>query len=97
METSKRDHTTIGAVTLLVIDETEHYCRPRCSQPHPGHRVYPYRLRQLAIERPHQVWCADITYIPLQRGFLYLLSERSDNRYYGNRTVMGTGPPRAVA
>ena len=74
METSKRDHTTIGAVTLLVIDETEHYCRPRCSQPHPGHRVYPYRLRQLAIERPHQVWCADITYIPLQRGFLYLMA-----------------------
>ena len=73
------------------------YCRPRCSQPHPGHRVYPYLLRDLAIERPHQVWCADITYIPLQRGFLYLLSERSDNRYYGNRTVMGTGPPRAVA
>ena len=50
------------------------YCRPRCSQPHPGHRVYLYLLRQLAIERPHQVWCADITYIPLQRGFLYLVA-----------------------
>ena len=73
------------------------YCRPRTSQPHPGQRVFPYLLRGLQIERPHQVWCADITYIPLQRGFLYLLSERSDNRYYGNRTVMGTCPPRAVA
>ena len=56
------------------------YCRPRTSRPDPEHRVYPYLLRNLAIERPHQAWCADITYIPLQRGFLYLLSERSDNR-----------------
>ena len=50
------------------------YCRPRTSQPHPGHRVFPYLLRGLQIERPHQVWCADITYIPLQRGFLYLVA-----------------------
>ena len=38
------------------------YCRPRTSQPQPGHRVFPYLLRGLQIERPHQVWCADITY-----------------------------------
>ena len=50
------------------------YRKPRCSQPHPEHRVYPYLLRNLAIERPHQVWCADITYIPLQRGYLYLVA-----------------------
>ena len=50
------------------------YCRPRTSQPHPDHRVYPYLLRDLAIQRPHQVWCADITYIPVQRGFLYLVA-----------------------
>ena len=56
------------------------YCRPRTSQPQPGHRVFPYLLRGLQIERPHQVWCADITYIPLRHGFLYLLSERSDNK-----------------
>ena len=39
-----------------------------------GHRVYPYLLRGLAISRPDQVWCSDITYIPLQRGFLYLVA-----------------------
>ena len=49
------------------------YCKPRTSVPHPGHRVYPYLLRGLSIERAHQVWCADITYIPLARGFLYLM------------------------
>jgi len=50
------------------------YQRPRTSQPHPEHRVYPYLLRGLAIDRPNMVWCADITYIPLQRGFLYLVA-----------------------
>jgi putative transposase len=39
-----------------------------------GHRVYPYLLRNLAIERPDQVWCSDITYIPLRMGFLYLVA-----------------------
>ena len=50
------------------------YCKPRCSQPQPGQRVYPYLLRNRSIERPHQVWCADITYIPLRRGYLYLVA-----------------------
>ncbi len=48
--------------------------RPRTSQPHPEHRIYPYLLRDLEITRPNQVWCADLTYIPLQRGFLYLVA-----------------------
>ena len=46
----------------------------RTSAPQPEHRVYPYLLRGLAIERPNHVWCADITYIPVQRGFLYLVA-----------------------
>jgi len=50
------------------------YQAPRTSAPHPEHRIYPYLLRGLAIERPNQVWCADITYIPVQRGFLYLVA-----------------------
>ncbi len=50
------------------------YQAPRTSAPHPAHRVYPYLLKGLAIERPNQVWCADITYIPVQRGFLYLVA-----------------------
>ena len=48
--------------------------RPRTSQPHPEHRIYPYLLRDLPITRPNHVWCTDITYIPLQRGFLYLVA-----------------------
>ena len=50
------------------------YQEPRTSQPHPEHRVYPYLLRNLAVTRPNQVWCADITYIPIKRGFLYLVA-----------------------
>ena len=48
------------------------YRRPRTTRKHPGHVVYPYLLRGLAIERPNQVWAMDITYIPMARGFVYL-------------------------
>ena len=48
------------------------YQAPRTSVPHPAHRIYPYLLKGMKIDRPNQVWCADITYIPVQRGFLYL-------------------------
>jgi transposase InsO family protein len=44
------------------------------SEPNPRHKIYPYLLRHLAIERPNQVWCADITYIQMRRGFLYLVA-----------------------
>jgi len=50
------------------------YQAPRTSQPHPAHRIYPYLLTGMAIGRPNQVWCADITYIPVSRGFLYLVA-----------------------
>lgn len=48
------------------------WCKPRTSIPDDGHRKYPYLLRKLAIERPNQVWCADITYVPMPRGHAYL-------------------------
>ncbi len=48
------------------------YPRPRTSTPHPEHRIYPYLLRGMTIDRPNQVWATDITYIPMARGFLYL-------------------------
>lgn len=44
------------------------------SRPHPGHKIYPYLLRDKTIERPNQVWSTDITYIPMRRGFLYLVA-----------------------
>jgi len=50
------------------------YPKPRTSRPHPEHKVYPYLLRGLEIDRPNQVWTADITYIPMSRGFMYLLA-----------------------
>jgi putative transposase len=48
--------------------------KPRTTTPAPGHKIYPYLLRGLAIDRPNQVWAADITYIPIGRGFLYLVA-----------------------
>ncbi len=50
------------------------YKRPRTSQPHPQHKVYPYLLRSMTINRPNQVWCSDITFIPVKHGFLYLVA-----------------------
>ena len=50
------------------------YRRQRTSAANPEHRVYPYLLRGLAIDRPDQAWCADITYIPVSRGFFYLVA-----------------------
>ena len=58
--------------------------RPRTSQSHPGHRIYPYLLRDLPITRPNHVWCTDVTDIPLQRGFLSLVAVMD----WASRTVL---------
>ena len=50
------------------------YQKPNTSKGHPDHKVYPYLLRGLVIDRPNQVWCADITYIPMAKGFVYLVA-----------------------
>jgi putative transposase len=50
------------------------YRRPNTSKPTPGHKVYPYLLRKLPIIRPNQVWATDISYIPMARGFVYLVA-----------------------
>ncbi|MCX5671152.1 MAG: DDE-type integrase/transposase/recombinase [Planctomycetota bacterium] len=50
------------------------YPKPRLSQAAPGHRIYPYLLRGMTIDRPNQVWSTDITYIRLARGFVYLVA-----------------------
>jgi len=50
------------------------YPRPHTSKPHPEHPVYPYLLKGVTIDRPNQVWCADITFIPMRRGFMYLVA-----------------------
>ena len=50
------------------------YRRPNISKPAPGHRIYPYLLRGLAIDWPNQVWAMDITYVPMARGFIYLVA-----------------------
>ena len=51
-----------------------HYPKPNLSRPAPGHQIYPYLLRDVEIVRPNQVWSTDITYIPMQGGFLYLVA-----------------------
>src|SRR2546428_13892706 len=50
------------------------YPKPRMSEPHPAHRVYPYLLRGVPITRVNQVWSTDITYIRLHGGFIYLVA-----------------------
>jgi len=50
------------------------YRRPNTSKPEPGHKIYPYLLRKLPVTRPNQVWATDITYIPMARGFVYLVA-----------------------
>jgi putative transposase len=50
------------------------YQAPKTSAPHPIHKIYPYALKGLKITRPNQVWCTDITYIPIKGGFLYLIA-----------------------
>jgi len=62
----RRLMTTMGLAPI--------YQRPRTTIPHPEHRIYPYLLRGLLVDRPNQVWCADITYIPMRRGLLYLVA-----------------------
>jgi putative transposase len=65
----KRTRRLMRLMGLAVI-----YQKPRTSIPHPEHKRYPYLLRELTITRPNQVWCADITYIPMRKGFLYLVA-----------------------
>ncbi len=50
------------------------YARPRTSLPEPGHQIYPYQLRDLEVKGPDQVWCSDITYVPMATGFMYLVA-----------------------
>ena len=50
------------------------YRKPRLSKPHPGHRVYPYLLRGMQIDQANQVWATDITYLPLSKGYVYLVA-----------------------
>jgi putative transposase len=60
------------------------YQKPNTSRKHPDHKVYPYLLRDLVIDRPNQVWCADITYIPMAKGFVYLVAVMD---WFGRRVL----------
>jgi putative transposase len=72
------------------------YQEPNTSKKHPAHKIYPYLLKGLAITRPNQVWCADITYIRMERGFLYLVAimDRHSRRVFDGltRPHRGHGP-----
>src|SRR5258706_1896368 len=59
---------------MQILGIEAHYPKPHLSCPAPGHQVYPYLLRGVAIERPNHVWSTDITYIPMRGGFLYLVA-----------------------
>ena len=65
-------HRTRRLMRLLGLEAIDP--KPRTSVARSDHRVYPYLLRGLKIDEPHQVWCADITYIPVYKGYLYLVA-----------------------
>jgi putative transposase len=64
-----RDRVT---TMMRVMNLEAPYCKPNTSRMAPGHKIYPYLLRNLAVDRSNQVWAMDITYIPMARGFVYL-------------------------
>ena len=74
----RREGTVVGrhrVRRLMAKMGLEAICkRSGTSQPHPHHPVWPYLLRKMVIDRPNQAWCADITFIPVKRGFLYLVA-----------------------
>jgi putative transposase len=74
----RQEGQTIGrrhvATLMRRMGITAVYCTPRTTQRHPAHRIYPYLLRDLDIVRPNHVWAADLTYIPMKRGFVYLFA-----------------------
>jgi putative transposase len=59
---------------MRILGIEAHYPKPNLSRPQPGHQIYPYLLRGVAIERPNHVWSTDITYLPMRGGFLYLVA-----------------------
>jgi putative transposase len=65
----KRVRRLMGRMGLQAV-----YQKPKTTVPHPEHKIWPYLLRDMVIDRPNQVWCTDITYIPMRRGFLYLVA-----------------------
>ena len=72
----RREGLTIGRLAVATLMRRMSiealYRRPNTSKPAPGHKIYPYLLRNLVVDRPNQVWAMDITYIPMARGFVYL-------------------------
>jgi len=72
----RREGITIGRLAVATLMRRMGiealYRRPSTSKPAPGHKIYPYLLRHLVVDRPNQVWAMDITYIPMARGFVYL-------------------------
>ena len=73
--------------TLMKMGIAALYRKPRTSNPGTGHRIYPYLLRKLVIDRPSQVWATDIAYIPMAKGFVYLaILDRASRRVPARRT-----------
>ncbi len=77
--------------------------KPNTSKAAKGHKIYPYLLRELRVDRPNQVWCSDITYLPMRRGFLYLVAIMDLHthkvlawRISNNETLAAIGPRTMV-
>ena len=77
-EMLKRDGTPVGrqhvATLMRRMGIEAIYCKKRTTIPGKGHKIYPYLLRDVTIDRPNQVWASDLTYVPLAQGFAYLVA-----------------------
>ena len=88
------NHKRVRRLMQVVGIETI-YAKTNTSKPAIGHRIYPYLLRGLTISRVHQVWATDITYIPMQTGYMYLMAIIDlHSRYVLNWSISNTMPGR---
>jgi putative transposase len=90
-----REHvaTLMGKMGIAAI-----YRKRNTSKPHPAHPIYPYLLKGLVIDRPNQVWATDLTYIPMARGFVYLVAimDWATRRVLAHRLSIGMTPEFCV-
>ena len=90
-----REHvaTLMGKMGMAAI-----YRKRNTSKPHPAHPIYPYLLKGLTIDRPNQVWATDLTYIPMARGFVYLVAimDWATRRVLAHRLSIGMTPEFCV-
>ncbi len=98
----KREGFKVGRKHITTLMDkmgiTAIYRKRNTSAPHPDHEIYPYLLKNLSIDRPNPVWATDITYIPMRRGFVYLVAiiDWATRRVLAHRVAISMTPDFCV-